>query len=572
MAPNGHQASAKKGIHKSSDSSSVFWEDKHGHREFMDWKEANQNGPFPSYEEWVESQKKSGGLSLYYTALRMFEDSDSTDEEAPPVKAKPQAAKARGQVGRPKKSASTNGNGLWRTVSPATSTAVANSEDFSPSGKKRRKARKKPLSEEVVASASDSEVVKDVGASAPVAEIATPTAPMITFNGQRKSSTRKARKKPISEETISPDDELEDPMETTIDEVSASAIASPLPVRSAPKSPAPVPTSDSPKKSHILKLSTRKTPKKKNFPEGSTTESGAVVEEDPTQATPSDTVSVAEAGIIVNTNVTPKVNGKIAQETDSTAASPDPTAASAGTTRRGLRTRKPAQQRPYYHDSQLFEDVEPTNGDAQDSSNTSPAAQGRRVSVASISKNIDDALLASLDEEAMALLQEETEPESAKPKHFKGKGRAWKKEGSDEDEEFSIAASMKAASKKAAKAARMKAKGQIPKKRGRPRKSGRSEELIDEETDEDKDAVKRKRPPPRKSALSEEVIIDSSDEEEAKEMEVEESTTPKHTPNKSYTPQGLPKYISEADNGANGGPELGAGNELEVASPSKETV
>ena len=67
------------------------------------------------------------------------------DEEAPPVKAKPQAAKARGQVGRPKKSASTTGNGLWRTVSPATSTAVANSEDFSPSGKKRRKARKKPL-------------------------------------------------------------------------------------------------------------------------------------------------------------------------------------------------------------------------------------------------------------------------------------------------------------------------------------------------------------------------------------------------------------------------------------------
>jgi hypothetical protein len=67
------------------------------------------------------------------------------DEEAPPVKAKPQVAKARGQVGRPKKTASTNGNGLSRTAESATSTAVANSEDFSPSGKKRRKARKKPL-------------------------------------------------------------------------------------------------------------------------------------------------------------------------------------------------------------------------------------------------------------------------------------------------------------------------------------------------------------------------------------------------------------------------------------------
>lgn len=67
------------------------------------------------------------------------------DEEAPPVKPKPQVAKARGQVGRPKKTASTNGNGLSRTAESATSTAVANSEDFSPSGKKRRKARKKPL-------------------------------------------------------------------------------------------------------------------------------------------------------------------------------------------------------------------------------------------------------------------------------------------------------------------------------------------------------------------------------------------------------------------------------------------
>jgi hypothetical protein len=78
MAPNGHAASGKKGLRKSSDNSPVFWEDKYGHREFMDWKEANQNGPFPSYEEWMESQKLTGGLSLYYTALRMFEESDST--------------------------------------------------------------------------------------------------------------------------------------------------------------------------------------------------------------------------------------------------------------------------------------------------------------------------------------------------------------------------------------------------------------------------------------------------------------------------------------------------------------
>ncbi|KAI4693221.1 uncharacterized protein J4E88_001592 [Alternaria novae-zelandiae] len=567
MAPNGHAASGRKSTHKSSDSSPVFWEDKHGHREFMDWKEANQNGPSPSYEEWVESQKMTGGLSLYYTALSMFEESDSTDEEAPPVKAKPQATKARGQVGRPKKTAAANGNGASRAAESATPSAVANSEDQSPSGKKKRKARKKPLSDEVIASASDEgETSKDLGASVPGAETATPTVPAIAVNGQRKSSTRKARKKPISEETISPEDELEDPMETTIDEVAASAIVSPLPVRSAPKSSTAATASETPKKSHILKLSTRKTPKTKTASEDSAIEGGAAEAGAHTEVTPTNVAEAIELNATFNRTVTPSASSKMAQDVDSAAASPDPTTASAGSTRRGLRTRKPAQQRPYYHDSQLFEDVEPTNGDAQESNNTSPTAEGRRASVASISRNIDDALLASLDEEAMALLQEETEPEPAKPKHFKGKGRAWKKEGSDEDEEFSLAAK-----KKAAKAAKLKAKGQIPKKRGRPRKSGRSEELIDEE-DEDKEAVKRKRPPPRKSALSEEVIIESSEDEEVKEMEVEESTTPKYTPNKSYTPQGLPNSMSKDDIGTNGDAELGADDEPEPVSPSKKTA
>jgi hypothetical protein len=67
------------------------------------------------------------------------------DEEVSPVKVKPQLTKARGQVGRPRKNASTNGNGLSRAAESATPSAVANSEDLSSSGKKKRKARKKPL-------------------------------------------------------------------------------------------------------------------------------------------------------------------------------------------------------------------------------------------------------------------------------------------------------------------------------------------------------------------------------------------------------------------------------------------
>ena len=147
------------------------------------------------------------------------------------------------------------------------------------------------------------------------------------------------------------------------------------------------------------------------------------------QATPNKVTSITEPNITVDTNPKTSAAGSVDQDADSAAASPDPTSTPTGSTRRGLRTRKPAQQRPYYHDAQLFEDAEPTNRDAQDPTSPAPVAQSRRVSVASLSKNVDDALLAQLDEEAIALLQEEPEPESKGPKHFKGKGRAWKKEG-----------------------------------------------------------------------------------------------------------------------------------------------
>jgi hypothetical protein len=343
----------------------------------------------------------------------------------------------------------------------------------------------------------------------------------------------------------------------------------------APKSPALGQTSESPKKSHILKLSTRKTSKKKAVvsvhlsyciyfankvqSEDAVPENDANDKSAPAYVTPKTVTSVTELNITVNTDEKNSTAGSLNQDVDSTAASPDPTSAATSSTRRGLRTRKPAQQRPYYHDAQLFEDAEPPNGDAQDPISPAPMTQSRRGSVASISKNVDDALLAQLDEEAIALLQEEPESESKGPKHFKGKGRAWKKEGSDEDEEFSLAAR-----KKAAKAARMKAKGIVPKKRGRPRKSGRSEETIQD--DSDSDTIRRKRPPPRKSALSEEIVPDSDADERVKE---EESTTPKESPDKSYTPKGMPKIQQEVDATVIDDSELGSDDGPEVVSPSK---
>jgi hypothetical protein len=62
------------------------------------------------------------------------------------IKAKSQPRKVRGPSARDpkKKVATTNGNGLPRTAKSATPSAVANNEE-SPSAKKKRKARKKPL-------------------------------------------------------------------------------------------------------------------------------------------------------------------------------------------------------------------------------------------------------------------------------------------------------------------------------------------------------------------------------------------------------------------------------------------
>lgn len=87
---------------------------------------------------------------------------------------------------------------------------------------------------------------EDPGASTPVVETTTPSASAVTLNGRRKSSGRKPKKKPLvrfrlpspcisltdmqSEETISPEDEEDDPM--AVNGFATPAIASPLPVRS----------------------------------------------------------------------------------------------------------------------------------------------------------------------------------------------------------------------------------------------------------------------------------------------------------------------------------------------------
>lgn len=640
MAPNGHKASQRRNGHQSHRSSCQSWLKTKGETEFEEWRADNPTQQL-SYEDW-KSSKHVAGLSLFFAAADIFNESESSgdDEELQPVEAKPHPRAVRTQSARePKKKVTTNGDGPSRAASSATPTANSNSDDLSPSSKRQRRAKKLFLSEEIINSESESDrqptgsmgVIKQAGA--------TPTVLATAVNGKRKSSARKSKKKVLSEEIISPEDELDDRM--VLNEVMPPPMASPLPVRSASKVKiqtnatvqTPVQSSEPPKRTHILKLSTRKTPKKPDLPEKNEplriTETStpasvnATTAKSSKSAKKSKSVEVNELhktieGPSTTANLTATANPQIDAdnapqnetptqsvelEADSAVNSPNPTDLSASATRRGLRTRRPAQQRPYYHDAQLFDEVEHTNSSPGDPSTVSPELRSRRTSAVSfVGKPYDAELLAHLDAEGLTILQDDAEDEEAgerRPKTFKGKGRAWKKEESDEDEEFTVAR------KKAAKAARAKAKSQaptVPKKRGRPRKSAPSEGMVYDESEVlearsanaspaqspspvtiVKEGTKKGRKPSRKSLLSAEIIEDSDsdvdislntvsvpdepsvtstpkskktakarksdqstasrssacqhDEHEGGELVT--STTPVNTPRKSYTPRGF---------------------------------
>lgn len=239
-------------------------------------------------------------------------------------------------------------------------------------------------------------------------------------------------------------------------------------------------------------------------------------------AAPNITATVESRGT-PNANTTRYSNGAT--------ASPDPTSESASATRRGLRARRPAQQRPYSFDAENFEESDVDVMEEETMMPTTPDIQSRRISIASLSKEP----LGQLDDETLAILQggvdREPEPERdsyGRSKHFKGKGRAWKKEGSDEDHEFNPGKKKSAKAKAKAKAAAATAL-QPPKKRGRPRKSIISEDVVRDDSDDEAftkaedgspapaapdSTTKKTRKPSRKSILSEELVKDTDEDED----------------------------------------------------------
>jgi hypothetical protein len=320
-------------------------------------------------------------------------------------------------------------------------------------------------------------------------------------------------------------------------------------------------------------------------------------------AAPSNITTITEPNIAATTEKGPFSDANALTDRNDATASPDPTSESAAATRRGLRTRRPAQQRPYSYGVATLGSSSDTEGLEQEHvSLPPPSIESRRVSVASLSNEP----LVQLDPETLAILQGGVGPEPeeegtnyGRAKHFKGKGRAWKKEESDEDLEFNPG------KKKAARArakARAQQQQQQSKKRGRPRKSNLSEDLVRDDSDEEALArneqaspsptapegvsAKKARKPPRKSVLSEEIVQDDTEEDQdraegvdattdtavpelstpaakkkgrprksdqstsSKETDEQVSYTPKDTPNKSYTPKGEPKQSTMSTPGA----------------------
>lgn len=425
-----------------------------------------------------------------------------------------------------------------------------------------------------------------------------------------------------SDETISPEDENDDPMEV---DTTAAVIASPLPVRSgkwcsfqvrgclcptlfdllskhrrvrrvlpsnnipkpftalvmvmnhadcfpAPRASAATRQSESPKKATPKQSSVKKSRKSflvrlpfhlwdaVNLDEKS---EEMVLDEE----TENGDASIAEVSRPATTpakpnahatNVKTDTKADAAAETTTPEGTPDPSAAN---TRRGLRNRKPAQQRPYYHDAKLFEDSDSDSSEEEEEEESREASfepANQAVMPAPVDPKMKDspanALWDFLTAEAAALWKRrereeeankttekkpDVEDDTPKTKHFKGKGRAWKKEGSDEDEEFTPkqkkaakAAKAKAdkAKAKADKAAEKAAADDTPKQKkkiGRPRKSNLSEDIVRDDSDNDASMIgsgpspqatpsqppKRGRGRPRKSALSSELVRDDSDDD-----------------------------------------------------------
>jgi hypothetical protein len=159
------------------------------------------------------------------------------------------------------------------------------------------------------------------------------------------------------------------------------------------------------------------------------------------------------------------------------AESPDKAGPSPAT-RKGLRTRTPAQQRPYYHHAKLFEEVVEAVGEDESADKQSPMSKSKLVH-GNHANSDDDSKWQEEHVDHDSLAQQQSEP----PKQPKKRGRPRKSQPAvmSPNQSKSPAAT---AGLKATKAAAL-APQTAPRPRGRPRKTNLSEEFVRDDSDSD---------------------------------------------------------------------------------------
>lgn len=209
-----------------------------------------------------------------------------------------------------------------------------------------------------------------------------------------------------------------------------------------------------------------------------------------------------------------------------TAASPEgPGSASS---RRGLRTRTPAQQRPYHHNAQVFEDLvaEPEEQPAA----KSPPMPKTKLKLTNLRQVfLPENTEKREEQEDVTMIEEngdeeiDLEPEDRHPRraHYKGKGRAWKKTSDDEDGDFKAPIKIKTPTQPKRQTARRKSaqmnqapvlESELDKAEERNTKDDKKDEQAESSTQNNaQSSGKKPRKPRRSNHLSEEFVRDDSD-------------------------------------------------------------
>ncbi|KAL5432912.1 hypothetical protein PMIN06_011856 [Paraphaeosphaeria minitans] len=456
-----------------------------------------------SYEEWSRSEHVLGPF-LWYTTLDVWEEDSSSDDESD---AEVPAFTARAAPKQqPKKLAITNGHRKRGIAKSSPSAAQSKSEDAAAAAKRKRKPKKAYLSEDIVVSD-----VSDVEERRPAIEAPTSVAnvPGSPTSGRRKSGGRK-KKQYLSAEIVSPEDEDEDPMAMNGIVASASTANEP----SVPDRPAPVAvaTSETPKGKP------GKEPKNKSL-------SQAIISKDDDEL----------GDVPADATTTP----------NNAAASPDRPGSSS---RRGLRTRTPAQQRPYFHNAQVFDELvaEPEAEPETQPSPPKPKQKLRLTGFAQVSftdvqeerQAQEEVATLNVNDGGDELMLDSEEPQPPRKTHYKGKGRAWKKTSDDEDQDYKSPVKVRS-SEPTRKTGRRKSTqtAEDPSEESAspaPAKQQRQEDQVNKKVDPVAQSFmpkpgKRPRKPRKISHLSEEFVRDDSDTalEELKEPEIK--TEPQKT-------------------------------------------